>query len=219
MKFWMGMIIGTLVLIWPWGAALAAGPIVLDGQFADWTGQPCVSDPQDGGTIGAFGDLKTFCFATNPGENTAYFMAERWPGAVWEIEYLLYVDIDGDGYVDRIVDVQYTPRRNNSRVRVDVYDGFGNFMQTIARNADWGESRTEGADLVEWGVPLSTLGISPGQTVDMVLATSQTYLPILLDTSSIVTWSPADALGVGILAAIVLSGVAWFTRLRRNMEG
>ncbi|GAB4531554.1 MAG: hypothetical protein Fur0018_19600 [Anaerolineales bacterium] len=145
-------------------------------------------------------------------------MAERWSGsAVWDVIYELHLDIDQDGFVDRIVDVQYHPRRDDSRVNVNVYDGAGNYLQTIAANADWGKSRTEGADLVEWGVPFSALGITPGQPVDMVSGGSQTFLPYLLDTSSIVTWSPADALGVGLLLVITLGSVFWFAHLRRRM--
>ena len=198
--------------------AQTPGPIVLDGQFNDWVGQPCVSDPQNDQRGFSTSDIKTFCFTTNPGGATLYFMAERWGGGDQWVYYDLLLDTNQDGYAEWIVEVYYDPRRNNSRVDVVLYDGYGNWVQTIDTNVDWGESRREGGFKVEWGVPIDVLGITPGQTIDMQLWSRIWNTSYISDWSQIVTWSPANALGIGLLAILLLSGVLWFTYLKRKQK-
>ncbi len=196
--------------------AQTAGTIVLDGQFNDWVGQSCVSDPQNDQWGLSTSDIQTF--ATNPGDSTLYFMAERWGGGDQWVYYDLLLDTNQDGYAEWIVEVYYNPRRNNSQVDVEVYDGYGNWVQTIASHEDWGESRREGGFKVEWGVPMDVLGITPGQTMDMQLWSQILNTSYTSDWSQIVTWSPANALGISLLAVWLLAGVLWFTYLKRKQK-
>ena len=76
--------------------AQAAGPIVLDGQFSDWTGQAHINDPT-GDAQNDKTDIVDFYFATNPNDETAYFMAERLLGGPSEITYNLLIDANDDG--------------------------------------------------------------------------------------------------------------------------
>ncbi len=210
------LLVLVLVVAGTPGYAQAAGPIVLDGQFNDWVGQSCITDPQGDQTAGASTDIKTFCFATNPNDSTLYFMAERWVGGNKKITYRLNLDTNQDGIVDRVVEVEYKPKKTSSEVEVTVFDGNGNKIQKTADDMDWGQSRNEGAYKVEWGVPMDILGITAGQAVDMWLDSSSGEGKKVSDTTQPVTWSPADALGYGLLLLIALGGAGWFTYLRRR---
>jgi len=218
MKRWIRVVAVLFLFALPLAAALAAGPIVLDGLFGDWSGQACIADPTGDQTYGADSDLTNFCFATNPNDNTAYFMAERSDGSL-PISYLLVLDTNQDGVltdVDRIVWIDYYPLPGSSDVSAVVYDGFGNPLWLVLYG-DTGASAQEGGLQVEWGLPFYTLGIQAGQTVDMFLATVPWYQNNISDVSALVTWSPADALGLGLLAVLVLGGVLWFAWLRRRV--
>ncbi len=199
--------------------AQTSGIIVLDSLFDDWIGQPCISDPVGDQTYGANTDLTNFCFATNPNEDVAYFMAERRSGTN-RLRLLLVMDTNRDGYltdVDRIVRIDYLPQSNGSDVSAIVYDGDGNGLWLVTYG-DTGESIQEGGRKVEWGLPFYTLGIQAGQTVDMYLSSVQTFVffDAISDSTDIVTWTPADALGPVLLGVLVLAGVLWFTYIRKR---
>ncbi|GAB4531558.1 MAG: hypothetical protein Fur0018_19610 [Anaerolineales bacterium] len=196
--------------------AQTPGPIVLDSLFDDWIGQSCISDPQNDQTGPATTDIKSLCFATNPNDPTLYFMAERWTGGNQKVTYNLNLDTNQDGIVDRVVEVKYDPKNTTSEVEVTVFDGNGNKIQKTADDMDWGESRTEGGFKVEWGVPMDILGITTGQTIDMWLDSRAGEGNTISDTTQLITWSPANALGIALLAVILLGGALWFTRLRRR---
>lgn len=210
-----------LLLLWT-KPVFAAGTIVLDGQFADWDGHAHVDDPQ--GDANATGtDLAAFYFATNPDDETAYFMAERYRGGSNPVTYRLRVDTDDDGSYDdvsdRVIEVNYKPNQRDSRVSVTVYDGAGGWIADVADRVDWGESKSEGGRLVEWGVAFADLGIAPFQTISMQLDTaSGAGGGSRSDTSSEVQWSPAHALGVPLLIGLLLVGSVWFAFRRSRRE-
>jgi hypothetical protein len=190
-----------------------AANIVLDGSFADWLGQPNVPDPQ-GDAASDQTDLQAFYFTHNPGDATAYFMAERWQGGFLPLWLVLYVDTDNDGnYLeagDRRIAVYYLPIPRG-RVRVDLYDGTGTFINNIAANAAWGEAGVDGRR-VEWGVSFADLGIAPFQPIRAQLVSMQGGSQS--DSTAEVQWSPANALGYPLLAGLMAVGAAWLAHRR-----
>ncbi len=189
---------------------LGAGNIVLDGQFADWAGQSCITDPK-GDVSDPQTDITLFCFATNPGVSNTYFRAQR-AGGTGEVTYLLYIDVNNNGNFndpsDILVTVNYKPTGNGSQVTVS-WPGGGD-------SGNWGESKKEGALNVEWYVPFSALGISAGQPIQMYLASSSGSGDI--DTTGIVQWSPANALGWILLAIVMVGASVWMTFLSRKAD-
>jgi hypothetical protein len=216
-----------MALLWAVLAALttvtvayAAGAIVLDGAFDDWAGQASVSDPHGDAANGPT-DIKNLYFATNPGDSTLYFMAERWERAGGTINYTLYFDLDNNGVYtdpgDRFVVVAYKEQKKKSQVDVKLYDGSGAFLSTLASNEDWGDSEDSGGTRVEWGVSMDDLGMVPGQTIRMTLQSSDGGG--VSDSTSEVQWSPADALGWPILMVILLAGAVWMAYARKRQAG
>lgn len=196
----------------------AAANIVLDGAFEDWAGQICIPDPA-GDAASLESDLLNFCFATNPDDPTAYFMVER-PNSKGWMEIWLYLDTNNNGLyqeaTDRRVRVSYKPQGNHSGVDVSLYTGTGNFLGNIATGMDWGESMHDNGRQVEWGVSLDSLGLQAGQPIRMFV---QTMLGGTISDSTVeVQWSPANALGIPILAGILLVGSAWFVHQRRRAQ-
>jgi hypothetical protein len=195
----------------------SASTIMLDGQFSDWAGQPCISDPADDCQNDRV-DLVSFFFTTVPNDPTAYFMAETASGANQPLGLRLQIDTDNDGIytsaVDRIVLLRYQPNNNGSGVDVDLLDGQEGNVAEIAHGANWGESQ-EG-NHVEWGVSLAQLGVQAGQPLRMVLASQggNDQGNSWCDETQEVQWSPADALGPALLLVIVL-GVAVLAARRR----
>ncbi|MGQ9668381.1 MAG: hypothetical protein ACUVWB_13815, partial [Anaerolineae bacterium] len=101
------------------GVALA---ITLDGNFDDWAGQPNIPDPLgDGPTNNT--DLTAFYWATQPGVSIIYFMFER-DSANGPVYFAVLVDTNNNGSyndaVDRWVLAHYSPKNNDSDVRVQV---------------------------------------------------------------------------------------------------
>jgi hypothetical protein len=186
-------------------AVLGAGNIVLDGQFNDWSGQSCISDPA-GDVADPQTDITLFCFATNLGVSNAYFRAQR-AGGSNAITYFLNIDVNNNGSFsdpsDKVVIIDYKPTGNASQVTISWPGG--------SDNGNWGESKQEGALNVEWYVPFSAIGISAGQPIQMYLASS--YGTSILDTTGIVQWSPANALGWIILGVILVGASVWMTFL------
>ena len=220
---------------WRWSLALAlalstltilpvraAGLIVLDSLFNDWAGQAYVTDPTGDGSQGT--DFTKFYFATNPGVSTLFFMLERLPSDQQIIIWQSF-DMNNNGIfnepTDRLVKVTYDPKNNNSKVDVTVYTGTNQFIAQIANNVDYGESEREGGEKVEWVVPMGLLGMTPGQTINIGLTVDPEEnengaISDVLDTP--VQWSPASALGWGLLGAILLAAVIWMARLRQRQD-
>jgi hypothetical protein len=195
-------------------SAFAAGPIVLDGQFGDWAGQPSVDDPQ-GDARNDRTDIKAFNFTTNPDDETAYFMMERWEAGAQEVDYALQVDTNNNGNYseasDRMVLVIYRPNPSGA-ADVTLLDGTGGMIRTIASNAPWGE-KSPGAR-VEWGVSFADLGIAAFQTIRLQPLSMQRY--DVSDAAPEVQWSPADALGWVGLGALALLGSVWLYRRQKS---
>lgn len=238
------LLFGILLALWAGlrgPLALAAGTIVLDSQFGDWAGQTCVPDPA--GDAPPERDVLQFCFANNPNDPTAYFMVER-ASSPKKLRLALLIDTNNDGVYndpqDRMVVVEYKPTGNASQVTVWIYDGTGNNGTSLANKVDWGESKQEGGQRVEWGVSFAALGIVPGQTINMTLVTSnaaepdeaaeelcedvpppcdpvQELLNNADDTVAPVQWSPADALGPVLLSLVLVGGAGVLAYRRRKM--
>lgn len=197
----------TVLMLFAFAAPVyAAGTLVLDGLFDDWLGMPQIDDLL-GDSNNRTVDLRSLYFGTNPDDPRLYFMAERWNGGAPPISLTLWVDTNNDrifsGSADRRVVINYAPKNSNSVVNVNVFSGTGTFIASIASNADWGDPKNPGTK-VEWGVPFSVLGISPGQTIRFYLESDggRDRIPDQGD----IQWSPADILGKPILAVLLLAG-------------
>ena len=109
----------------------AAVLIVLDGEFNDWAGQACFSDPA-GDAASPQTDLLSYCFATNPNDPIAYFMVERKPSNK-SVEIWLRVDVNNDGSYqssqDRAIRIQYKPQGNHDSTTIDLLTGQINFSR------------------------------------------------------------------------------------------
>jgi len=206
-----------LAVLWFAPAAWAQGPIVLDGQFGDWVGQPHVDDPQ-GDSQTPPTDLQAFYFATNPNEEVAYFMAERWEAGAQPLELILRFDTNDNGNYDepedRIVAIRYDPRPGGSRVDMAIADGRGQNRRILVTDANWGEPQP--GQRVEWGVTFADLGIVPFQNIRMQLFSMQGNQ--ISDTVAEVQWSPANALDLPLLALLLLGGVAYLAYRRKRLS-
>lgn len=214
----LALVLGAALLIAL--PVFAAGPISLDGQFADWSGQATIGDPE-GDASGAGTDIKAFYFATNPDDETAYFMAERYGGGGPPVTYKLFIDTNDDGNYadagDRMGEIIYKPEGNGSDVTLTLYDGAGNLIETLADNVDWGEAKSEGGTRVEWGIAFDELGVAPFQTISMRLESSPGHSGgPTADASAAVQWSPADILGAPLLLVLLIGGGVWFSIRRRT---
>jgi hypothetical protein len=216
-RLWRALLLAVFAALVAMTVAYAAGSIVLDGAFGDWNGQASISDPHGDAANGPT-DIKTFYFATNPGDSNLYFMTERWERAGGTINYSLYLDMDNNGVYtdpgDRFIVVAYKEQKKKSQVDVQLYDGGGGFLATLANNADWGDSEDSGGTRVEWGASMDDLGMVPGQTIRMTLQSSDS--DGVSDSTSEVQWSPADALGWPILIVILLAGAIWMAYWRKQ---
>jgi hypothetical protein len=160
----------TLILSLPQPAAAQSGPITLDGEFDDWVGQSCESDASGDASHNDY-DLNTFCYALNPGDDTAYFAATRQPSDN-KIGLVLLVDTNNDGdfndATDRLIGIRYDPKKNDADVSVWRFDGNGNAKAHLYDKEDWGEHDDNGAR-VEWGISFANLGITSGQDIQIRL--------------------------------------------------
>ncbi|MCC6626630.1 MAG: hypothetical protein IT340_04415 [Chloroflexi bacterium] len=203
---------------------LAAGTITIDGQFADWSGQPSIADPLNDCHKSDL-DITTFAFTSSHTLATSYFMAKRQTRKNGPMGYILKLDTNNDGdytdSTDRLVQVRYDNLPTSSQVDVSISTGAGAFIATIATGQDWGESAAEGGLRVEWPVTYAQLGIAPGQVIRMVLSSrpgNSNQANSICDTTDEVQWSPADALGYPLVAVLVggaLVSVAHQQRRRR----
>lgn len=212
---WLALLLFTLAKP---SVALAAAPIVIDGNFGDWIGQTCIPDPPNDAD-GPQTDLLNLCFANNPNDPTAYFMVQR-VSSNKPLDLWLYVDTNNNGgYTessDRRIYIRYNPQGGSSSVQVDLYTGTGQYLSNIANGLDWGESASEGGRQVELGVTFADLGIAVGQPIRMYVESMQGSK--VSDGTVEVQWSPADALGLALLGGVLLSGSVWFG-VRRSRSG
>lgn len=203
------------------GGGSSSGAIVLDGQFGDWGGMPCIPDPP-GDCRQSDRDLSGVWFGTNPDDATAYFMLERYGGDPSPVGFRIRIDTNNNGVYnepgDRVLAIRYQPRQSSSRVDVELWDGTGAVLAQIVSDADLGESRDEGARRVEAGVPFSLLGITAGQAIRFTV-TSHTGNTNgnTCDTAPEVQWSPANALGVALLVLVVVGAAALLARRRGGL--
>lgn len=218
-SFLSGVVVGAILLLaLRVETAQAAAPIVLDGNLSDWTGHAQIDDPA-GDAENDKTDITNFYFATNPNDETAYFMAERLAGGPTEITYYLYLDTDNDEdfseATERLLMIDYNPLNGSSSVDVRLFSGDGTFLQTLASDMAWGESQEQGGNLAEWGVSFAALGIAPYQVIQMQLESRQGNHAS--DSTAIVQWSPASLLGPALLVFILVAASVWMAYRRRKM--
>jgi hypothetical protein len=217
---WRLMIALLLVLATP--VVVAAATLVIDGQFGDWAGQDHVDDPAGDGPTPNL-DVLTFYWGTNPNDEHIYWMMEREGSQSGNPRayYFVFLDTNNDGdYTsaqDRMVQVLYNPRKNDSEVTVTVFTGTGG--QISQSSGDWGDSKQEGGARAEWRASFADLGIDAHQTVNMYAGAGPNANPNNIDRvpdSGDITWTPIPILGWSWLVAITATviGVAWYTRGR-----
>ncbi|GEM_PF-961575 len=216
--------------------AAAPGAIVLDSNFADWTGHALLSDPSGDSSGGARHDLHEFYWANNLDQEINYYMVRRYTsdgqpfngenGQSRPVTYVLHLDTNNNGNYaetsDRIVQVSYEPKANHGRVRVRVRRA-GNFH--LIRDSGWqdfGETRGEGGLRAEFAVSWQDLGISLGAVIRMYVTSQTGSMPSptvrdrLPDGNADVQWSPASILGPWLLAAAFALGALaiWYLKGR-----
>jgi hypothetical protein len=197
--------------------AQSAG-IVLDGQFSDWAGKPCVSDPV--GDAQSNLDLSRFCFVSDMNAEDIYFMFERDGGSNSPTNWVIRMDINDDGDYndpeDRLIDIRYNLSNNKSMVNVTLYNGGWGYLTTIASKADWGESGRDGGSRVELYSSFANLGITPGVAASVTMDIYSGNMTDVLDTP--IQWTPANALGYVMLAVILISGSFWMARRMKKKK-
>jgi hypothetical protein len=226
---------------WPWrwtafmvlllalavSVPVSAATLAIDGQFGDWAGQPHVDDPTGDGK-NPNTDLVACYWGTNPDDEHVYFMMERQSPSSGnpKVYYFVFLDTNNDGDYggssDRMVQVMYDPKKNDSEVSVTVLTGNGS--QVSQYSGDWGESSGEGGGRAEWRVSFADLGIDAHQTVNMYAGASQNASPEGMDRvpdGGDITWTPIPILGWPWLVAIfvTVTGLAWYVRRRRRAWG
>ena len=145
----IGILIGAWLLaglIWVAGPvpALASGPIVMDGVFADWAGQSNIAGAS-GDADQDERDMTKFWWADNVAESRFDWRVDR-VGSKKKVTYVLHVDANNNGdfddNVDREVEVVYEPRKNDSHVDVKIRGGDTQDNISQTKNNDWGRART-----------------------------------------------------------------------------
>jgi hypothetical protein len=201
---------------------MLAAPLVVDGQFSDWNGQPYISDSTgDGATNNS--DITGFYWGTNPNEEFIYWMVERrqLSSGNPSVYYFIAVDTNNDGDynspADRLVRVYYDPNRGSSLVQVHVFNGAGTLISQAS--GDWGDPSDQGGQRVELRVSFADLGIDARQAISMYVYSSQNQnannADRLPDTGDI-TWTPIHILdwaGLGLLLTVVIF-VIWYRKGR-----
>ncbi|MCH9038056.1 MAG: hypothetical protein IIC23_01570 [Chloroflexi bacterium] len=191
--------------------------VVLDSEFADWSGKANISDAV-GDADKDRGDIVAFYWGDNPDDDRVYWMVERVPGQKKLARYSLHLDMNNDGdfqdSVDRIVEVKYRPRKNNSKVDVRVRRADNHQKIAEYKKNDWGESKEEGGSRVEFGVPMTDLGFSFGSAFRMYV---ESNWDDRAPDSGDIQWSPMPILGMIGMAALLLGGggAVWWFKLRR----
>ncbi len=110
-------------------------PFVLDGEFDEWEGVQVEADAF-GDSTSHDADIKLMKWGVNPHEPFVYFLVERYTtdglpfdetnGQAPSVRYRLQIskaDIEAEDGESPTVTVTYLPKKNRSRVRVDIDDG------------------------------------------------------------------------------------------------
>ncbi len=217
LRGWSAVVVILLFSLLP-GVVLAAGPIYLDGQFSDWSGQPYITDPAGDGASNS--DLRAFYWATNPGQEIVYFMFQR-TASLNATYFAVLIDTNNDGDFsdsdDRLVIVRYTPRWFTGYVQIWVFDGDSNNISTNQGN--WGDSMWGFGRRAEIGVSFADLGIDAHQTINMAAVAFPSFNSSYFDwapDSGTITWAPIPTLGwvwlTGVIVVVV--AIAWYTKGR-----
>lgn len=221
-RTWIGGVLGVacaLAVLVAAPAARAAGPIVLDGAFGDWSGRSFIADPQgDASKNNGQGDIRALYWGTNPNDPTLYLMIEKWDAVnqppIW---YVVQFDINNDGdyqdVVDRQLLVLYTSNARRSSVTVSLFNGEGDFLNLLALDEPWGDAGAGGGTRCEFKVSFQDLGIVPHQAITMRAFSEQGGSQ---DSTAFVQISPANALGY-LLLGVALLAAAWHLAQRRRV--
>lgn len=195
--------------------ALAADPIVMDGQFADWEGQAVMPDPARDALPSA--DILNFYWGTNSDEKKLYFMIARrgWgenPDPIPSL-YRVYLDMSDNGHYnngnDRFMDISYNPFINGI-VTVALYKGndHGRGNKLIKfYSGNWGESNSYGGQKCEFYANMADLGMSPGQPIRMYVESFSLLSGDRCPDSGDIQWSPIPILGWWGLPFLLAAGL------------
>jgi len=163
-----------------------AADIVLDGQFDDWVDHVFLDDPQGEPGVHWKADIRFFYWATNPGEASMHFMAERYPhepqpDMKQSVTYCVHIcphtpSADEPTCYDTAEDWQltchYDPDEvNNALVRIFRGDqSLRDDTPVLQYEGHWGLTSAEGGTKVEFKVFFADIGIGVGQQIRMFLA-------------------------------------------------
>lgn len=221
----LAALIAAALLIWLLlgGDALASDPIILDGEFSDWTGEANVVDALGDGGENRY-DITQFWWADNSDEEYIYWRLDRGEDDK-EVTYVLYVDTNNNGNFtdngDRDIVVEYQPIGQASRVEVTVRDSLTQDDISESGNEDWGLSNAEGGQSVELRTSFSDLGMVAHQTI-RVYAESfgrdgpEDQLRDRVPDTGDIQWSPVNIMGYAMLGVFVPLGgvVIWWRKGR-----
>lgn len=200
-----------------------AASIVLDGSFADWDGQPSMTDPAYDTNYDSE-DIIKFYWATNANEQYLYFMIERrsqgYPDDMFPATYRVYFDINDNGNYndnhDRYVVVDYDPF--DGSVDVSVYTRKGRYISSYSGN--WGQSYFWAGNKAEFRVPMSDLGIIPPSQTIRMYATGYFSGDRVPNGYSDIQWSPIPIMPNWLLivvSAIAITGAIIIIRKKRSI--
>ena len=179
--------------------------------------RPTVYPGPQGDAGHSWNDLQAFYFAANPGDSTAYFMAQRWEPGQKALTLHLLIDTNNNGLYtdpgDRMLVVDYQVK-GAGLVDEYLYTGTGAYLKAVAVNMPWREVYP--GRQVEWGVSFADLGIAPYQTIRMQLQAIQGNSAD--DALAEVQWSPANALGYPLLAVLLALGAVWLFCKRKQLQ-
>ena len=218
-------VVAAAFLVWlsPGGRALAADPIVLDGEFADWAGEAHVVDAAGDGGADEF-DITKFWWADNTGEAYGYWRLDRSSDRK-DVVYILYVDTNNNGDFseagDREVVIDYKPIGQASKVGVIVRDAGTQAVISEVKDADWGLSKDEGGGSVEFRASFGDLGIVANQTIRFYVDSfSRDGFQDRVPDSGDIQWSPVNILGYALLSVFILGGgvVIWWRKGRHQWQ-
>jgi hypothetical protein len=209
-----------------------AADIVLDGQFDDWVDQMFLPDPQGEPHVHWKADIRFFYWATNPGEEAMYFMAERYPGPNMSqtVTYCVHICPHGDSTYETAEDWQllchYDPDATPNNAEVRLYHGDESPRDAtphLAYGGSWGQTSAAGGTKVEFRVSFADIGIGVGQPIRMFLAsvkddegTTNPHYDECPDIGDI-QWAPVHTLG--LVLTVLLLGAGLFLGYRAFRPG
>lgn len=214
-------------------------PIVLDSNFADWSGKSNIADPSGDQSGSSRRDIAALYWANNIDEGVNYHMIERHTengqpfdgdnGQSNSARYILYIDTNNNGSysdpADRRAIISYDPKNSEGRTKVKVYPANSNSKIADSGWNDWGETRGEGGLRVEFPLDWNDLGISFGGVIRMYAVSydGSSNSPDIRDRApdgnADIQWSPASVLGPLLLGAAGAFGIVfiWFLSRRRRL--